>query len=141
MSDRMALMFGALLGATLISVSVAAGEDAAPPAETAKAHPAFSAKDAGARFGQALGAIEICYGSKVTDKAKAMGDAYSGADQDAFKAQAGKIFDAWVKVKNCKNQDDPNQCKIIIDKSCATAESEIGSSGSVFPGLVEFSKH
>ena len=85
--------------------------------------------------------LEICYGSKITDKAKTLGDAYQGADQDAFKAQAAKVYEAWHAVKNCANQRDPNQCKIIMDKSCAIAEAEIGASGSVMPGLVDFMKH
>jgi hypothetical protein len=122
---------------------VAAPAASTPPAATTAATPAAATtpKDQGARFGQALGAVEICFGSKITDKAKALGDAFTGADQDAFKAQAAKIYEAWRAVKNCANQRDPNQCKIIMDKSCATAEAEIGASGSMVAGLVEFMKH
>ena len=76
--------------------------------------------------------------------------ARSGAAQQAepaklsarvFKAQAAKVFEAWRQVKACSNAADPNTCKIIMDKSCATAEQEIGPSGTVMPGLVEFMKH
>ncbi|MEQ1652902.1 MAG: hypothetical protein ABL897_10465 [Hyphomicrobium sp.] len=109
------------------------------PAAAGSAQP-MTAKDAGARYGQALGALEICHGSKITDKAKALGDAYSGAEQDAFKTQAAKVFAAWNTVKHCAKQIDPNQCKIIMDKSCETAEAEIGAAGSVLSGLVEFMK-
>jgi hypothetical protein len=110
------------------------------PGLVSAAETPMSVRDAGARYGQALGAVEICIGSKITSKASAMEAAYSGADLDAFKAQAAKVFDAWLKVKACAKQDDPNQCKIIMDKSCAAAESEIGAAGSVAPGLVEFPK-
>jgi hypothetical protein len=118
----------------------AVAEPAAPSTAAPVATAALSAKDSGARYGQALGAIEICHGSKVTDKAEALPKSFSGADQEAFKAQAAKIYDAWHKVKNCSDSLDPNKCKIIMDKSCATAEAEIGSSGTVMPGLVEFMK-
>ncbi|MFN0219062.1 MAG: hypothetical protein ACKVP4_09640 [Hyphomicrobium sp.] len=110
----------------------------ASPALSADAEAPISARDAGARFGQALGTVEICIGSKITSKASAMEAAYSGADLDAFKTQAAKVFDAWLKVKACAKQVDPNQCKIIMDKSCAAAEAEIGPAGSVAPGLVDF---
>lgn len=102
---------------------------------------ALGARDAGARYGQALGAVEVCYGSKLTAKAEALASAYSNDDLATFKAQAAKVFDAWVKVKGCTNQHDPNQCKIIMDKSCLNAETEIGASGSALAGLVDFLKH
>lgn len=111
-------------------------------ASTAQAYPStLSPRDAGARFGQALGAIEICHGSKVTDAGNALRETYTGADREIFEAQAAKVYDAWHKVKNCANGLDPNQCKIIMDKSCLAAEAEIGPSGTVLPGLVEFMKH
>ncbi len=98
-------------------------------------------REAAARYGQALGVAEVCFGSKITSKAEALPKSYSGAEGETFKAQAGKIFDAWLKVKSCVRQDDPNQCKIIMDKSCLAAEAEIGPKGSAFPGLVEFASH
>jgi hypothetical protein len=101
---------------------------------------ALTPKEAGARYGQALGAVEICIGSKVTDKAIALQAGFTGGDLDAFKAQAAKVFEAWLKVKNCARPDDPNQCKIIMDKSCEAAAAEIGEAGSVVPGLVDFPK-
>ena len=99
------------------------------------------AKEAGARYGQALGAVEICFGSKVTEKAKSLGAAYTGTEQVDFQAQSVKIYAAWAKVKACSDQLDPNKCKIIMDSSCLSAETEIGATGNVIPGLVEFAKH
>lgn len=99
---------------------------------------ALSPRDTGARYGQALGALEICHGARLTAAGDALRSAFAGSDNEVFKAQAAKIFDAWMAVKNCVNGRDPNQCKIIMDKSCAAAEAEIGENGSVMPGLLEF---
>lgn len=101
----------------------------------------LSPRDAGARFGQALGALEICHGASLTAAGDALRSAFAGSDNEVFKAQAAKIFDAWMAVKNCVNGRDPNQCKIIMDKSCAAAEAEIGKNGAIMPGLVEFPAH
>lgn len=106
----------------------------------------LSPRDAGARYGQALGAIEVCHGSKLTAAAEALRSMYAGIGNQTpkaqfnveFNAQAAKIFNAWRAVKNCANGRDPNQCKIIMDKSCADAEAEIGANGHVLPGLVDF---
>lgn len=119
-------------GAGLLVAGILCQSPAHAGAET------LSPRDAGARYGQALGALEICYGSRLTAAGDALRSRFSGADNDVFKAQAAKIFNAWHTVKNCANADDPNQCKIIMDKSCAAAEAEIGTHGSVMPGLVEF---
>ena len=125
-----------------ISASLVFAALIAPPASAYAADAAApSALESGARYGQALGVLEICYGSKLSGKAKALEASYTGADQDKFKAQAAKIFEMWQKVKACTNQRDPNQCKIIMDKSCLAAENEIGQAGTVMPGLVEFIKH
>lgn len=132
----------ASVGATLGLLGLTAPGFAGSDETAAVAAPAaLTPREAGARYGQALGAVEICFGSKVTPAASALSQSYSGADQDTFKAQAAKIFDAWAKVKACVDQADPNKCKIIMDKSCLAAEAEIGANGSAVPGLVEFAKH
>lgn len=124
------------------SAAYAACPLAADPTATQTAQAAtITPRDAGARYGQALGAVEVCYGSKITAKAHALSETYLAADQDAFKAQTAKIYDAWIKVKGCTDQVSPNKCKVIMDKSCLAAEAEIGASGSAIPGLVEFAKH
>jgi hypothetical protein len=102
--------------------------------------PMLSPREAGARYGQALGAVEVCFGAKVTAKAAGLTNSYAGADQAAFKAEAAKILNAWVKVKGCVDQADPNRCKIIMDKSCLAAEAEIGPEGRALQGLVDFAK-
>jgi hypothetical protein len=95
-------------------------------------------KDAGQRYGQALGVIEVCHGSKLTEKANSLSQSYTGTELEAFKAAAAGVFEAWNGVKNCVHAADPNQCKIIMDKSCLLAEDEIGPSGKALPGLVMF---
>jgi len=97
-------------------------------------------RDLGSRYGQALGAVELCTGAKITEKASALPAVYSGAELDAFNVQQKKIYDAWLRVKHCVREDDPNQCKVIIDESCAAVLTEIGPKGTAFPGLIEFSK-
>ena len=83
----------------------------------------------------------MCHGSKLTPKASNLAQSYTGAELEAFKAAAAGVFEAWNGVKNCVNAADPNQCKIIMDKSCLSAEAEIGAAGKAFGGLVEFAKY
>lgn len=121
----------AMILACTISHSAVA-EDAAAP---------LTPKDAGLRYGQALGALEVCHGSKLTAKADGLSQYYSGSELETFKAAAAGVFEAWNGVKNCVNAADPNQCKIIMDKSCLAAEAEIGATGKALAGLVDFAKH
>jgi hypothetical protein len=130
------MTFKAILAAVALGLAASAsaahsGEATAPP----------TAKDTGLRYGQALGVLEVCYGSRLTDKAKALEQTYSGADLEAFKAAAASVYEAWVKVRACTNQKDPNTCKIIMDRSCQMAEAEIGPAGNAMAGVVEFLKH
>jgi len=126
-----------LIAAALAAPALAAEEDIVASTRAAVAAARMTPKDAGARYGQALGAVEICIGYKISRRASALESIFSGTDVEAFKAQAAKIYDAWVKVKNCVRQDDPNQCKVIMDESCASAISEIGPSGTALPGLLD----
>ncbi len=96
-------------------------------------------RDVGSRYGQALGAVEVCAGAKVTERASALSALYSGAGLEEFNTQEKKIYDAWMKVKHCVREDDPNQCKVIVDESCAAAMTEIGPTGTALPGLLEIS--
>ena len=130
----MSRQFAARAARLMAFALVIAGSPAVTTAEPAAG--ALNARDAGARYGQALGAIEICIGTKTTDKLAALLASYSGDEQQVFKDQAAKVFEAWVKVKNCKRQDDPNQCKIIMDRSCESALAEIGPAGTSIPGLI-----
>ncbi len=119
-----------VLLACAVSNAASAGDAGAP----------LKPKDAGQRYGQALGVLEVCHGSKLTAKASSLSQSFEGTELEAFKAAAAGVFDAWHGVKNCVNAADPNQCKIIMDKSCLAAEDEIGAAGKALPGLVEFAK-
>ena len=130
-----------IVSVTLLAVAVAAVWILPAPASAGEISAGLNAKSAGVRYGQALGVLEVCYGSKMTDRGKALEKAYTGRDLDDFKAAAAKVYDAWVKVRGCTNQRDPNTCKIIMDKSCLAAENEIGPKGTELPGLVEFIAH
>jgi hypothetical protein len=114
-------------------------EETAAAAQTAVAQ--MTPYDVGSRYGQALGAVEICPGMMTTLKVPALHTLYTGANLQTFKAQATKIYDAWVKLKQCALVDDPNQCRMVVDESCAAAIGEIGPSGSVLPGLLEGPQH
>jgi hypothetical protein len=73
----------------------------------------------------------------TTVKVPPLNALYTGADLKSFKAQATKIYDAWIKLKQCALVDQPSECTVVVDESCAAAISEIGPSGTVLPGLVE----
>lgn len=96
--------------------------------------------DIGSRYAQARGASETCPGGKLTDKAAVLPSVYNGPELDVFNAQEKKIYDAWMRAKHCAQDDPSNQCKLVIDESCAAAISEIGPSGSAFPGLFEINR-
>jgi hypothetical protein len=94
-------------------------------------------RDVGARYGQAKGAAEVCTDTRTTERMAALDAVYSGTDLETFRIQAAKIYEAWIKVQRCVDQDDPSQCTVIKDESCAAAMAEIGPAGSVLPGLLE----
>jgi hypothetical protein len=96
--------------------------------------------EAGARYGQARGASQLCPGVKMTKAADSLSAGFQGAEQIAFQAQANLIFGAWRKVKDCVRPLDPNPCRIMIDKSCESAIAEIGPAGTVLPGLLKIEK-
>jgi hypothetical protein len=121
----------AMVGTVVAEPSTEDRETARLPIEQLTPH------DVGSRYGQALGAVEICHGVSTTVKVPPLNALYTGADLKNFKAQATKIYDAWIKLKQCTLVDQPSECKVVVDESCAAAISEIGPSGTVFPGLVE----
>lgn len=98
---------------------------------------AKNAKEAGARYAQALGAAETCGGLRVSEIAEALKKEFSGDDLKVFNEQAADIYASWQKVKNCSRPLDPNPCRIMIQLSCQSAVSEIGPEGSAIPHLLE----
>lgn len=95
----------------------------------------LSAAEAGARYGQARGAGDLCEGLRPSAKVETLSASYGGADLDAFNAAASKVFQAWEDTMTCKQ--GPNECRRAHDLSCAEAVREIGPDGSRLPGLLE----
>jgi hypothetical protein len=128
-SPNFCLAAALLLG----SGAIAAAGVGTSPTET----PSLSAKDAGARYGEAAGAVLVCYGLKITPRVAELRARYEGDELAEFDAQAGKILSAWRETLNCTHADGPNDCKVSQQWSCRLAVQEIGPAGSKVPGLVE----
>jgi hypothetical protein len=108
------------------------------PASTAPADAKpLSAKDAGARYGEAAGAVLVCSGLRITPQVADLRARYQGADLAEFDTQAGKILQAWREALNCQHSDGPSDCKVSQQWSCRQALQEIGPGGSAVRGLVE----
>ena len=123
----------------------------APAAESVDAHvyPAatmqteskpLTAKEAGARYGEAAGAALVCSGLKITPQVAELRARYQGDDLTEFDAQAGKILKSWRETLSCEHAEGPNDCKVSQQWSCRQAMQEIGPSGSAVRGLVEQAK-
>ena len=123
----------------------------APAAESVDAHvyPAatmqteskpLTAKEAGARYGEAAGAALVCSGLKITPQVAELRARYQGDDLTEFDAQAGKILKSWRETLSCEHAEGPNDCRVSQQWSCRQAMQEIGPSGSAVRGLVEQAK-
>lgn len=99
--------------------------------------PSMAAKEAGARYGEAAGAVLVCYGLQMTQEVAKLRDRYQGDDLAEFDAQAGKILSAWRDTLNCTHSDGLEDCKVSQQFSCRQALQEIGPGGNKVPGLVE----
>lgn len=116
------------------SLALASNRDAAQPDAGL---PSISAREGGARYGQAAGAALLCYGLRVTDKVEKLRGQYSGAELDEFDREARRIAEAWRVTLLCENAGGPNQCKLSHVWSCQQALKEIGPNGTAARGLVE----
>lgn len=99
-----------------------------------------SPKLAGARYGQALGASLVCPFVHLLPGADNLMSRYSGADLEAFKAEARQVALVWNKTLACDPTADINRCRVLSEKSCSEAIREIGPGGIAEPGLIEFRK-
>jgi len=139
---RSAIVSGkAILLAALLVTAAPAGDASRvllQPAATAQPSvKPLSPKDAGARYGEAAGAVLVCYGLKITPQVAELRGRYQGADLAEFDAQAGKVLKAWRETLDCEHAEGPNDCKVSQQWSCRQAMQEIGPSGSEVRGLVE----
>ena len=99
----------------------------------------LSAREAGARYGQALGVALVCYGLRTRPEVLA---SLRAAHKDAsgredFQAEADKVLKSWQEASSCQKAGGPNTCRLIHEWSCRDALLEIGPSGTKAPGLVE----
>jgi hypothetical protein len=100
---------------------------------------AMSTREAGARYGQALGVALVCYGLKTRPDALArLAAAHSDARESSdFEEEANKVLKSWQEASSCQKAGGPNTCRLIHEWSCRDALLEIGPSGTKVPGLVE----
>ncbi len=95
----------------------------------------LSPEEAGARYGQAMGAGRLCKGFKVLPGAEELAASYKGDELANFKQAAARIIQAWQKsTTNC--QDGRNICMRTHLASCYEALREIGPEGIRYPGLI-----
>lgn len=138
MTPRMMAAVAALM---LFGFSASYGADAqtrlAGLAKPEAAPTKLSARDAGARYGEAAGAALVCYGLKITPLVAELRARYEGDDLTEFDAQASKILQSWRQTLSCEQANGPNDCKVSQQWSCKQALQEIGPSGSAVRGLVE----
>lgn len=129
-----------LLAAMIVSAAAANGASRAlllPTATTQPSAKQLSAREAGARYGEAAGAVLVCNGLKITAQVAELRGRYQGADLAEFDAQAGKVLQAWREALNCEHAEGPKDCQVSQQWSCRQAMREIGPSGSEVRGLVE----
>jgi hypothetical protein len=125
--------------------AIAAGMALPPPAQaevaaggTAVTRPALlPPREAGARYGQALGVALICYGLRTTPALERLASQYGGDARTQFDAESAKTLAAWREAGSCKKAGGPNACRLVHEWSCGSALLEIGPDGTVLPGLVE----
>lgn len=98
--------------------------------------PAISAREGGARYGQAAGAALVCFGVRVTDRVEKLRARYTGQDLAEFDREARKIAEAWTVTLSCEKADGPNQCRLTHVWSCQQAMREIGPNGTAARGLI-----
>lgn len=123
------------LGAAVVAAAVASPWH---PVSTAPGEPQpLTAKDAGAHYGEAAGAVLVCSGLRITPAVAELRARYQGADLAEFDAQAAKILGAWRDTLTCQHADSPSDCKLSQQLSCRQALQDIGPSGTKVRGLVE----
>lgn len=94
----------------------------------------LSPKEAGARYGQALGAGQLCRGYEVLPGAEELAATFKGDELTTFQEAAARVVEAWQRTTNC--QDGPNMCMRSHLASCYEAMREIGPEGISYPGLI-----
>jgi hypothetical protein len=94
-------------------------------------------REAGARYGQALGVALVCYGLRTTSALDRLPTTYTNNSRQAFQEEADKVLAAWREASTCRTAGGPNSCRLIHEWSCRDAILEIGPNGTKMPGLIE----
>lgn len=94
-------------------------------------------REAGARYGQALGATLVCDGLRTTDAVPLLPATYADKDRQAFDREADKVLTAWREASICHAAGGPNPCRLAHIWSCRDALREIGPDGTKLPGLIQ----
>ena len=94
----------------------------------------LSPEEAGARYGQALGASRLCRGYEVLPGADELAVTFKGDELTAFQEAAAHVVQAWQRTTSC--QDGANMCMRYQLASCNEAMREIGPQGVRYPGLI-----
>jgi len=129
----------ALLLSMVHSFAVAAGTPgASKDANATKLDTSrLSARQAGARFGQAAGVELICYDLRTTNVVNELRAKYQDGTLAEFDDEAAKILAAWKSALSCRKATGPNECRLSHLWSCQQAWREIGPEGTAVPGLIE----
>lgn len=130
----------AVAQAAALAVSAIAAVSAPALAEraAAPAREAPSAKDRGARYGQALGASLVCPFVHLLPAAEELRPSQPGADREQFEAEAKRVALVWQKTLACDPRADINRCRVLSEKSCSEAIRELGPEGTAVRGVLEF---
>ncbi len=94
-------------------------------------------REAGARYGQALGAALVCYGLSTTAAVPLLPATYVDKDRQAFDQEADRVLLAWREASICHAAGGPNPCRLAYLWSCRDAVREIGPNGTKLPGLIQ----
>ena len=126
---RFAMPTCVLIAAISLAGIVSAGIEG-EPADTKKLSP----EEAGARYGQAMGASRLCKGYEVLPGADELAATFKGDELRAFREAAARVVQAWQRTTSC--QDGPIMCMRYQLASCNEAMREIGPEGVRYPGLI-----
>jgi hypothetical protein len=128
----------AIAAVSAVSVLSPPARAEVPAGGTAVTLPApLAPREAGARYGQALGVALICYGLRTTPAIERLASQYQGDARTQFDSESEKIVASWRAASSCQKAGGPNACRLVHEWSCAAALREIGPEGTVLPGLVE----
>jgi hypothetical protein len=127
-----------IAAACAIGICCLTGADTnAQTAPKSEPTPKLDPREAGARYGQALGVALVCYGLRTTSAVDSLPAIYANEAQPAFREEAEKVLATWRKASSCKTAGGPNPCRLAHEWSCRDALIEIGPNGSKLPGLIE----